>query len=189
MFSRSVAVAALLLVPSFADAQRKTRGDKEADWNSIDKSVQAGPKISKKDLESFSAIKVIVDKRKDLKLSDDQLTQFKDLDKKEEGTNQCLYDQVDSLRMAMRKRPGDDPDQERARTTLAQQELMTVIRQIRANYDESFQASLPLLDETQKAAATQLVQKEQADAEEDLRSKIGSGGMRSGGGGSTRKRP
>jgi hypothetical protein len=192
MLSRKVAIVALFLIPSVAVAQgRKVRGDKEADWNKIDKEVQAGPKVDKGDIENFSAIKVIVDKKKDLKLSDDQVKKFKDLDKQEEGVNDELFKRVDSLRMAMRHRAGEDADQEKARTSLARQELLTVIRQIRSSYDSTFQAALPLLDENQQKFATQIVEKERADAEEDLRSKIGGGGGRASQAGSpmTRKRP
>lgn len=103
--------------------------------------------------------------------------------------NEALFKQVDSLKLAMKRRDGEDGDQERARTTLARQELMTVIRQIRANYDSTFQASLPLLDETQKQTATQLVEKKREEADGDLRSKIGGGGARQSGSPMTRRRP
>jgi len=188
MFTRELAIIALLLIPTFADAQRRTRGERRANFDQIESNFQSAPRITKSDLESFSAIKLIVDKRKDLKLSDDQLKQFKDLHQKEAGTNEGLYKQVDSLRMAMRKRAGADEDQERARTTLARQELLSVIRQIRANYDSTFQAGMPLLDETQKQTATQLVEKEHEEAEEDLRSKLSGGGARQSGS-QTRRRP
>ncbi|MEX2154662.1 MAG: hypothetical protein WD825_15070 [Gemmatimonadaceae bacterium] len=180
MFSRSVAVAALLLLPMTADAQRTNRGrDLYGDWNKPDTAMgRPAPKIAKADLEKFSAVKLIADKKKDLKLSDDQLKQFKDLGKQEDALNDGLYKQVDSLRLAMRRRAGEDGDQERARTTLARQELLTVIRQIRANYDSTFQAGMPFLDEAQKQTATQLVEKEREEAEEDLRSKLGGGGGR-----------
>lgn len=192
MLSRRVAVIALFLIPSVAVAQgRKTRGEKEADWDKIDKSVQAGPKVDKGDIENFSAIKVIVDKKKDLKLSDDQLKKFKDLDKQEEGVNDGLYKKVDSLRMAMRHRAGEDADQEKARTTLARQELLSVIREIRSSYDSTFQAAMPLLDVNQQKTATEIVEKEREGAEEDLRSKLGGGGggTRQSGSPMTRKRP
>jgi hypothetical protein len=188
MSYQKLAVLALLLVPTFAEAQRrsKTRGDKEANWDEIQK-VSAPPiKLSKNDLENFSAVRVIVDKRKDLKLSDDQVKQFKDLGKQEEGVNEVLFVRVDSLKMAMRPRAGEDSLQERARTSLARQELMTVVNQIRTNYDSTFQVALPLLDETQKKTACELVEKERESAEEDLRSKLGS---RGGGGGGRRSRP
>jgi hypothetical protein len=192
MLTRKATFLALLLIPSVAVAQgRKMRGEKEADWDKIDKSVQSGPRVSKGDVENFSAIKVIVDKKKDLKLSDDQLKQLKDLDKQEEGANDALYKKIDSLKLAMRKRAGEDEDQERARTSLARQELLTVIRDIRSNYDSTFQVAMPLLDENQKKAATQIVEKERADAEDDLRSKIGggSGGARQSGVPITRRSP
>jgi len=178
MLSQKVAVVALLLIPTFVEAQRKSkvRGDAEADWSKIDKSVQTNIKLGKGDVEKFSAIKLMVDKKKDLKLTDAQLKQLKDLDVKEECLNESRFKQVDSLKLAMRLRPGEDPDQESARTSLARQELMSVIRSIRSSYDSTYQEGLPLLDETQKKSVTELVEKERNEAEEDLRSKLGGRG-------------
>ena len=150
MVSRRLAVLALLLVPALASAQRRTRGEKTADWDEIEKSSPSGPKISAKDVEGSSAIKIIVNKRKDLKLSDDQMKQFKDLDKKEEDQTKGLFTTLDSLRLAVRRRPGTDPDEERARMTIARQELMRVIGQIRSSYDSTMKLGLPLLDETNR---------------------------------------
>jgi hypothetical protein len=185
MFTRELAVIALLLIPTIADAQRTNRGKELfGDWNKPDTAMgRPVPKIAKTDLERFSAVKLIADKKKNLKLSDDQLKQFKDLGKQEDATNDPLYRRVDSLRLSMRRRAGVDGDQERARTTLARQELMSVIQQIRANYDSTFQAGMPLLDETQKQTATQLVEKEREEAEAALRSKLGGGGARQSGSG------
>lgn len=176
MYSRPIAIAVLLLLPTIADAQSRVRGERRENWDEIDREVEKVPTVKQSDLEQFSAVKLIMDKRKDLKISDDQLKLIKDLGQKEEATNESLYKQVDSLRMAMRKRAGEDTLLERARTTLARQELMTVVRQIRSNYDSTFSSCLPLLDESQRKAATELVEKEREDAEEDLRKKLGGRG-------------
>lgn len=178
MLSRPIALAALLLLPMIAEAQRTNRGKKlMGDWEKPDTAMgRPAPKLAKADIEKFSAVLLIADRKKDLKLSDDQLKQFKDLGKQEETANQHLYKLVDSLRLSLRRRAGEDGDQERARATLAGQELLSVIRVIRTNYDSTFQVGLPLLDETQRKTATAMVEKERADAEEDLRSKFGGRG-------------
>jgi len=187
MFSRPVALAALLLIPTFADAQKTNRGTKIlSDWNKPDTNMgRAAPSYKKSDVEKFSAVLIVVDKKKDLKLTDDQVAKFKDLGKAEEAYNEPFYVKMDSARLAIRRRPGEDADQEKARMTLARQEMMNVIRRIRSNYDSVFQQGMPLLDETQKKTASEIVEKERADAEDDLRSKLGGGG----GGGSSRRRP
>jgi hypothetical protein len=190
MLTRSVALITLVLIPTFADAQRRVRGERRADWDAVESNSQSLPKINKGDLEGFSAIKLIVDKKKDLKLTDDQLSKLKDLDKKEEAQLEGLFKQLDSLRNATRVRPGEDPDQEKARTSLARQDLMDIVRNIRANYDSTFQWALPLLDDGQKKTATELVEKERAEVEEDVRGKLGGGGRSSGGAQpTTRRRP
>jgi hypothetical protein len=179
MLHRKLAVLALLilLVPSLVEAQRRsrTRGDKEANWDAIEQNASSGPRFSAKDIEGLSAIRILVDKRKDLKLSDEQAKQLRDLGKKEDDATKAQFAVVDSLKTALRSRAGSDPDAERARVSIAQQELMNVIGQIRASYDATFKEALPLLDEPQQKAATALVEKERADAEEELREKISSG--------------
>ena len=172
MFRSSL--AALLLMPLVLDAQgRRTFGrDNKSSWDSIQKAAPSVPSISKRDLQSFSGIKLVVDKRKDLKLSDDQVKQFSDLSKTEDAANEGRFTKLDSLKLAMKPRAGEDAEIERARTSLAREELMTVIKEIRASYDSTFQVGLPLLDDTQKKSATQLLDRKHADAEEDLRSKL-----------------
>lgn len=175
----SVALIALLVVPTLAHAQRKMRGEKEANWSQIDRGVQATIKISKGDLEKLSGIKIAVDKKKDLKLTDDQLAKLKDLDKQEETAMESHFKLVDSLKLAARWRQGEDSLQERARTTLARQELMSAVRQIQSSYDSTFQFALPLLDETQRKTVAEHVQKQREDVGEDIRKALGG---RSGGG-------
>ena len=194
MLHRKLAVLAILLLPATADAQRRTRGEKTANWDEIEKSSAAAPRFSTKDVEEFSALRIVVEKRKDLKLNDDQAKQLRDLTKQEEEALKPRLTVLDSLRLAMRVRPGEDPDLERARTTLARQEVLRVIDEIRTGYDSTFKVGLPLLDEGQQKSAQDLVQRERQDREQDLRDKIGGGGRGPGlgngaGGGGGRRRP
>ena len=195
MLHRKLAVLALLLLPVAADAQRRTRGDKTANWDEIEKSTPGAPRFSTKDVEELSAIRIVVDKRKDLKLSDDQAKQLRDLSRQEEEVLKPRMAILDSLRLAMRVRPGEDADLERARTTLARQEVLRVIDEIRAGYDSTFKAGgFPLLDVNQQKSAQELVQRERDEREQDLRGKLGGGGRGPGlggeaGGGGGRRRP
>lgn len=169
----SVALIALFLVPTLAHAQRKMRGEPEANWNQIDKSVQANIRISKSDLEKLSAIRTVVDKKKDLKLTAEQLAKIEELTKQEAAVMEPHFKLVDSLKLAARWRQGQDSTQERARTQLARQELVSVVRQIRSTYDSTFQFALPVLDETQQKAVAEHVQKERADADQDIQKALG----------------
>ena len=83
-----VALLSLVLLPAVALAQRggggssRTRGEKSADWNSVENANKGAVKLSNRDLENISPIKLLIDKKKDLKLSDDQVNKLKELDGK-----------------------------------------------------------------------------------------------------------
>jgi hypothetical protein len=187
-------LALILVVPGLASAQSNSgssrekfgggRAAKKADWSTVDSMANTAPKFAVKDVEALSSIQIVVDKKKDLKLTDDQHKLFKDLAKAEEEANKPHFDTLDSLRNALKVRPGVDPDQERARTSVARQEVVSVIRLIRASYDSSFKSALPKLDVNQQQAAQQLTEKEVNEAEQELQSKLGGRG-----GGSSRRRP
>jgi hypothetical protein len=51
---------------------------------------------------------------------------------------------------------------------------------IRAQYDMAFNEALPVLEESQQKTATELVQKQRAEAEDMLRDKLGGPGASSG---------
>ena len=195
MLHRKLAVLSLtlLLVPAVADGQRRTRGEKTANWDEIEKVSSATPRFSTKDVEELSGLRIVMEKRKDLKLSDDQARQLREITKQEEAALNPRLTILDSLRLAMRVRPGEDPDLERARTTLARQEALRVIEEIRSGYDSTFKEGMPLLDEGQQKSAQELVQRERADREQELREKLGGGGrgpgMGNGTGGGGRRRP
>ena len=102
-------VLGLILVPTIALAQRgsggggggggsgRVRGDPNADWKSIVGSSD-GIKLSNRDVENINPLKLLIDKRKDIKLSDDQLNRLKDLDAKLNVKNQDSFTALDSLR-------------------------------------------------------------------------------------------
>jgi hypothetical protein len=175
----SVALIALFLVPTLAQAQRKMRGEPEANWKEIDRSVQANVRISKGDLEKLSAIRTVAEKKKDLRLTAEQLAKIDELTKQEASVMEPHFKLVDSLKLAARWRQGQDSTQERARTTLARQELMNAVRMIRSTYDSTFQFALPVLDEGQQKAVAEHVQKEREDADEEIQKALGGRGGRS----------
>ncbi len=173
MISIRFAALALLALPAPADAQRRTMGEKPPDWDAIEKETSTGPRFAKRDVERFSGTKVLLDKRKDLKLSDDQVAKLREFDKQCEDGTKGLYTTLDSLRMAVRVRKGVDADVERARTSLARQEALRVIAEIQAVYDSTLKSALPLLDSVQQQSGSALVKKERAEADQELRQKLG----------------
>jgi hypothetical protein len=185
MFSRTVAVISLLLIPSLTSAQRsgggggRTRGDKDVNWDEIRKGVGgAGLKLSNKDVENISPIKLLIDKRKDLKLSDAQTNQVKDLESKVKQQNEPFYKTLDSLRGVLKEPAGSGgpSDEYRARMALAHDGAAEAVRSIRENFSASLKEALALLDESQQKAANDLVAKQQSEAEEMLQDKLGGRG-------------
>lgn len=179
-----------LLVTSPVEGQRgrRERGERTANWDQIESANPSGPRITRNDVEKFSAIRIVVDKRKELKLTDQQVKQLREQIPLEETALDDRLARFDSLRMAVRRRAGADEDEERARTSLARQELMASIAAIRAGYDSTFTAALELLADDQRASARTVVEKERAEREEDLRERMNGGaGMRGGEGGGARR--
>jgi hypothetical protein len=176
MFNRSVAVVAAILIPTLAFGQRtKTRGDEKADWGTINKAGGGGLQLSNRDVEDISPLKLLIDKRKDLKLSDDQLKQFKDLESKLKDKNQPLFKSMDSLRSEMKPPAHTPTDEDRAKMMSARGAVSEVLSSIRGNYDASVKDATALLDESQRNTANELLGKQSKDAEEMLNEKLGGG--------------
>jgi len=79
---RRIAVAVLLL-PTLALAQRGGRTQADRKTPLFDKEeMPKGPTLRVRDIEDQSPLKLLIDKRKDLKLSDAQVTQLKESETK-----------------------------------------------------------------------------------------------------------
>ena len=179
-----IALLSLALLPSVALAQRggsggssRTRGEKSADWNSVE-NANKGVKLSKGDLENISPIKLLIDKKKDLKLSDEQLSKLKELEGKLKETNEPSFKALDSLKRAAQPplRAGDPSDDERDRMTMARRGLSAVVGTIRGNYESSAKDAMAILDETQQKTATELLAKQMQEADEMVRERLGGRG-------------
>lgn len=133
--------------------------------------------LSNRDVEDISPIKLLIDKRKDLKLADDRVKQLKDIEGKLKDKNEPSYKALDSLRKVMK--PSSTPNEdERTRMLAARSGVMAAVADIRANYDASLKDALAMLDADQQKAANELVQKQTADAEQMLQEKLNSRGGR-----------
>lgn len=178
MLMRRLAGLVLIVGPSLVLAQRgggggggSVRGDPKAKWDQIGKEG-AGLKLSNGDLEDISPIKLLIDKRKDLKLSDAQLKQFKELQTAERTKNEPLFKALDSLRKDMRT--SDKPsDEERTRMMNARSGVTGVVAGIRMNYDGTLTQATALLDDGQKKTAADLIDKQSKDAAQMLLDKLG----------------
>jgi len=178
-----VALLSLALLPTVALAQRggsggmsRQRGEKSADWNSVD--GKGGVKLSNRDIENVSPIKLLIDKKKDLKLSDEQVNKLTELDGKLKETNDPSFKALDSLRRAAQPplRAGDPSDEDRDRMMSARRGIGVVVGTIRGNYESSAADAMAILDETQKKAAEELLAKQKEEAENMVREKLGGRG-------------
>lgn len=185
MLNLRVVVVALVLIPSIASAQgrSKVRGEKEADWKSLDKETKgnnSGLQLSNKDFENMSPVKLLIDKRKDLKLTDDQLKQLKAQDEKLKETNKPLFKVLDSLRLMMKQTPNPNDD-DRARALSARLSLGGLLNDFSASYKAATDEATTVLDDTQKPKAAELLAQLHTDTEELIKEKVSGGGGRRGG--------
>ncbi|MEP6779077.1 MAG: Spy/CpxP family protein refolding chaperone [Gemmatimonadaceae bacterium] len=176
MLNKKCALFALVLLPSLLSAQRgsKDRGTKEPDWNKA--APASAPQLSSKDVESLNSIKMFIGKRKELKLTDEQVAQLKELDSKQNETNQVLMTTVDSLRKAAHPLSTSPDDVEKIRVQLAREALMNAIVNVRERNAESVKLVLPQFDEAQKKTAEELLQKQAKESDQMLSEKFGRGG-------------
>lgn len=173
-----IALALCLLVPTIVSAQQrrgKMGGEKDADWNAVaGKSAPAGPTISSKDFEKASPFKLMIDKKKDLKLSDAQITSIKDADAKLISANADRFKLLDSLKKdAKPKTSGTPSAEDEARLVIAREALNGVVRDIRMSFDAAAKETVPGLDEAQQKSAAELMAKYAEEMQEMLQDKMG----------------
>lgn len=182
MLPRARILVTLVLLPAVAFAQRggmggsgssRVRGDPNADWKAVLGANAGGVKVSNKDIENLSPLKLLVDKRKDLKLSDDQANRLKDLQTKLAGQNEDSFKALDSLRRASQPPAKEPNEDDRARMAAARRGFATVVGTIRDSYEAALKEALPILDEGQQKTAGELVEKQRKDADEMLHDKLG----------------
>jgi hypothetical protein len=180
MNRRSLKIALMAALPALpllslpALAQRKVRGDKDG---ASDFSQMSGStiKLSNKDIENFSPIKLLIDKRKDLKLTDDQLAKVKDREDKLKESMKPSFGALDSLRRIATPASRNPDEGDRARMMESRRRFTEVVTGIRVQYDAAASDAVSLLDETQQKQAKELFDKQRAEADDVIRSKLGGG--------------
>lgn len=176
MFRTTSIVLALVLLPAVADAQGRGR-DRGARDNSeeLSRSMPTGPTLSSRDVEKSSPLKYFIDKRKDLKLSDDQLKQVKDMDAQQKDKNAASYKTVDSLVRVMKPTTSVQTAEDEARVIIAREALMQVLSDVRTSDGAAADAAMAGFDDAQKATAAELLKKQREDVQSMMRSKMGGG--------------
>jgi hypothetical protein len=181
---RFLLLAAFVAIPSLASAQRsRTASDRRTElFDKDSSSAKQAPVVRARDLEDMSPIKLMIDKRKDLKLTDAELSQLKDSDGKLREKNAPLLKAVDSLVRDLRWTGGtrSPSDEDRTRIRNARIGLMSTVGEIRANYDASAKEALATFDADQQPKANEMLDKQKQDAEKYLQERL-NGGERRGG--------
>jgi len=178
-------IAALLTLPALAHAQRGgggrgMGGSKEADWNSVMSDIPKGPSISGKDFVEASPLAMFLDKKKDLKLTEAQITAIKAADEKLQAANKDRYGLVDSLKKQMRPSVAPTAEDD-ARLAIARESMQGVVGDIRASQDTETKAVVQTLDAEQQKTADELLAKHAEKMQKMMREKMGPGGGRGGG--------
>lgn len=174
-----LAFATLLLVPTIASAQRSGMGgSKEIDWNAVTtKGGVGGPTITSKDLESATPFKFILDRKKDIKLTEPQMTSLKASDLALKESNKQRFLLIDSLKKEARPKTSGTPSAEdEVRLVVSKEALQVTVREVKKSYDDAAKLALPMLDEPQRAEGQKALDKYNEEMNDLLREKLGGRG-------------
>ena len=172
MIRRLLIASALLIAPSVLFAQRGGRTQADKKTALFDKQeMPKGPDIRVRDIEDQSPLHLLIDKRKDLKITDAQLSQLKDAEGKLKEKNAPLYKTADSLIRATRV-TSDASDQDKSRARMAKSDLKDAIKSITENYDAASKDAVALLDADQQTKAKEMLEKQKAESEKFNRERL-----------------
>lgn len=187
MIRRFALFTSLLVIPSIALSQRGGGGGSQAGRKSemFDKNADTpkGPAIRVRDIEDLSPLKLLIDKRKDLKLTDPQLSSLKDAEGKLKDKNAPLFKAVDSLVSEMRSAANVPSDANQTKMRNGQIGLMSVIGDITTNYEAAAKDAVATLDAEQQTKANEMIAKSREEGEKTLREKLRPAGGNRGAGG------
>jgi chromosome segregation ATPase len=172
MINPRTAALVLALVPATLVAQRggggRGGGSRMGRGDEGGGSASSMLRLSNGDVEEMSPIKRLIDKKKDLKLTDAQVKQFKDLESEMKQRNEHLFKQLDSLRKDMT--PSGSGAFERIAND--RQAVEDVVGNIRLSYNETLKRATEQLDDPQKQKAAELIQQLNDDADKTLKDKL-----------------
>jgi hypothetical protein len=166
---------ALLVLPSIGAAQRGGTRSAAGQHDELFKDDKpAGPTLRSGDLEDKNPLKLLIDKRKDLKLTDAQLSAFKDSEKQlKEKTAPSLH-ALDSLVHVMQQSSTGNVTQADAGGS-ARLTLHNVLQTVGETYDGAATAAVATLDPDQEAKAKELLAGLQQDTQKMVMQKMGGG--------------
>jgi hypothetical protein len=149
-----------LLLPSLAEAQRRGMGERDVNWNTV-AAKKAPPTLTAKDVEELDPLAVLLDKKKDLKLTDAQVAALTAA----HGT------------LAAAVAPTLQGAEDEARMVIARDAAGTAVREVQQAYGAALEAALPGMEPAQQEAARKQLDKQQEKGMKALREKLGGRGM------------
>jgi len=184
-------VVSLVLIAGSAAAQSREpkRGTAPPDWDKLGRSSPSASAqvLSKKDLEEMNPVTRILEKKKDLKLTEAQVAKLKEMETAGNGRDASLFEATDSLRKEMRSSGGGED--QRVKAFAAREAFTKAVTDLRANYAADAAASLAVLGDAQQPAAKELLEKQAKDADKTIEEKMRAGRRGGGPGGPPGGRP
>lgn len=174
---RPFLMLSLLVLPSIASAQKSQASAGSSMKIDLDTTHSPkGPTLRVRDMEDQSPLKMFVDKRKDLKLTDAQLDQIKAADKALHDKNAASFNAIDSLLHVMRSAAGSQSDADRGRGRLARAGIMVAVGDINTNDEAAAKEQMASFTPEQQTKATELLARQAEDGKKMLRDRLGGGG-------------
>lgn len=165
-----------MLPPALAHAQRRGMGERDVNWNAV-AAKKAPPTLAAKDVEELDPLALLLDKRKDLKLTDPQVAALTAAHGTLTATVAPALARIDSLGKAMRPTTTLQGAEDEARMVIARDAAGTAVREVQQAYGAALEAALPGLEPAQQEAARKQLDKQQEKGMKALREKLGGRGM------------
>lgn len=181
MMKRLAAVLTALALPALVAAQAgggservPRRGTAAPDYDKLVAGAGAPSQLTVRDLEFISPVRHLLDKKKELVLTEDQVKQLKAMDASLKEKNTPHFRELDSLRKE--SKPSDAvPEVERIRMRGVRQAMVAVVTNVRANYDGAEPEAVAVLSAEQQKTAIGLLEKQREETDEMLKKKLGGG--------------
>jgi len=178
MNRRLILLALALSLPSAAFAQRgggRTESGRKTDlFKDDEKKPPQGPALRARDVEDISPIKLLIDKRKDLKLNDAQVDGLKKSEDALKQKNAPLMSAVDSIVREMKPVLNPTPESN-ARLRDNRVSLEQTLSTIRDNYDAAAKEAVAGFDAEQQTKANEMIAKQKEDGAKRIHDRMSSG--------------
>lgn len=171
MYARSLFLVALIALPIADASAQRSRATKRDPAVFADDGAIKGPTIRGRDFEDLNPLKLLIDKKKDLKLTDAQVDGFKKAESDLKTKNVALYKAVDSLAREL-KPPMNRTQESDDHMRDARHDLDKTISDIHESYDAAWKEATASFDADQQTKAAELLAKFKQDGEKKVREKM-----------------